>query len=280
MHELPRKIKKLVNRYKPIETEGLTLYPIKVENYEEYIISQRALGFAAQSLPVDYMSIPLLSAFYKMDYLDAVNSGRQSGLFASAILGLVLALRLNQDGEEVGEMLKIASFVVDRNDESKLLHIRFVPHGEKKEEIVITPIQYSRLRPIIAAQNGIEIPDELDNPELLQAERDLADIKAPNLNFKVENLIQSAAALTGTDEEEIYNWSVLKLSRCLSSYKRIIDYMVCGIGESQGTKWKGGNPQPHPWFDRAKEGSSALIPVGQFMGGAGLSAIENSGQEI
>ncbi len=276
MYELSNEMKKLVKCYRPINTEGLTLYPIKVENYEEYVVARQAIGFMNQALPVEYMSMPLLSALYKIDYDHAMNGEAPTGLFASAMLGIALALRLNQSGESLGETMKRMWVLTDAKDQTVLKGVACLIDGV--EEKVITPIQYARLRPIIAAQNGITIRDELDNPELVQAEADLAEHKAPKLNYDPGQLVNAAAALTGKDEEEIYEWPILKLVNRLGSFKRVIDYMVCGISEAQGTKWSGGNPTPHPWFEKIKEGSDALISMGSFMGGAGLQAMKDAGE--
>lgn len=50
------------------------------------------------------------------------------------------------------------------------------------------------------------------------------------------------------------------------------------IGESQGTKWKGGNPYPSPFFDRVREDSPALIAMDKFAGGKGLGGHAASGR--
>lgn len=275
INELSAQMRLDINRYKPIHTEGLVLYPIRVANYSEYMIARQAIGFMNQSLPIEYISMPLLSAFYRIDFEHALKGEPPTGLFASAMLGIALALRLNRDGESIDDTLQRIKVVADSRDQSRLLCI--ICTVNEVEEKTITPIQYASLRPIIAAQNGIIIRDEMDNPELVEAEADLAEANAPKLDYKIENLIHAAAALTGKDEEEIYEWPVLKLANRLSTFKRMMDYVVCGIGEAQGTKWKSGNPCPHPWFDKKKEESSALISMDGFMGGAGLQAMKEAG---
>lgn len=277
MNELPLNMQKLINCYKPIETDGFTLYPITVANYAEFMVARRAIGFVQQTLPIELMSMPLLSALYKIDFERALKEEEPSGLFASALLSIALALRLNQGDEEATDIFKRLTIIADPHDQSKLKSINFTLDGI--EEKSITPIQYARLRPIIAAQNGIKLASDLDNPELLQAEEDLADSNAPKLDYRTENLVYAAAALTGKDEEEIYGWAILKLTNRLSSFKRILDYVICGIGESQGTQWKGGNPHPHPWVDKITGMSAALMPMGDFMGGAGYQAMKDAGMD-
>lgn len=276
MNELSAKMQKCINCYKPIETEGLVLYPFKTANYTEYAIARQAIGFTHQTLPFEYLSMPLLSAFYKIDIDHVARGESATGLFSAALIGIALALRLNRSEDEDGmEMIKRITVLHDLNDRTKLKGVLFVVDGI--EEVVITPIQYERLRPIIAAQNGIEIRGVDENPELIEAEEKLAAAHAPKLNFDSAQLVHAAAALTGRTEEEIYEWPILKLMDRLNSFKKVIDYAICGIGESQGTKWKSGNPHPNPWLERIKGDTGALISMDGFMGGAGLQAMKDAG---
>lgn len=52
-----------------------------------------------------------------------------------------------------------------------------------------------------------------------------------------------------------------KLNSRREAVNRVLNFLICGIGESQGTKWKGGNPYPSPFFDRVREDSPALISM-------------------
>ena len=274
MTELPLHIQKKIGRYEPIEIDGLVLYPIEVSEYYEFLAARPAIEFMQQRLPVTLMSEPLLSAYFKIDS-GQVEGIQPMGLFPSAILALVLALRL-KSGQSIEERLNAIQIVVDPNDQTRLKHLRFVKDGE--EITVITPITFQTLRPIIAAQNGIELHSDLDNPELVDAENDLAS-KSANLDMKVENFITSAAMIAGVDESEVYKWAILKMHNRLDAAKRVLDYMICGIGESQGSKWKGGNPNPHPWFNRLKEDNKGLMPIESFAGGQGLKAIKDATQK-
>ena len=273
MSELPLNIKKSIGKYEPIETDGLTLYPVKVEEYYEFLSARHAIEFMQQRLPISLMSEPLLSAYFKLD-IGQEDAEQQDGLFASALLMLALALRL-KSGQSIEERLKAFQIVVDQNDPTRLKHVRFLKDGE--EMIVITPVLFQKIRPIIAAQNGIELHSDLDNPELVDAERDLME-KSANLEMSVEGFVSAAALVANVDEKEIYDWEILKLHNRLDSAKRVLDYMICGIGESQGTKWQGGNPNPNPWFAKKREGNIGLIPLEKFAGGQGMNAVSNATQ--
>ena len=277
MNELALDIKRAVGKYEPIEAEGLTLYPIKVENYYEFLMAKPSIDFMQQSLPIELMSIPLLDAYFRID-MGLVDGMEPNGMFSSALLCLSLALRLMPHGS-VEEKVRRFQVIPDNVTNPKALKgIKFVLNGE--EIHTITPIQFGRLRPIIAAQNGIELISETANPELIQAERDLQENKAPKLDMDIESLISATALIARVDEKEIYDWAILKMHNRLESAKRVIDYIVCGIGEAQGTKWKGGNPVPHPWFERTNEKKAGVIALESFANGQGLDAVQNQNQTI
>lgn len=266
-------IQKSIRKYEPIEIDGLTLYPITVDRYEEFLFARRSLDFLQQSLPVNLMSVPLLDAYYRMDIQAVENGEPGSGLFTAAIMLLGLALRLTPNGD-AEQILNSFQIVADRNDTSRLKCLRFTLNGEEIHQI--TPVQFTRLRPILAAQNGVELESTDANPELIEADHDLAVKNAPDLEMSVEAMVNAAALLTGKDEGEIMDWAILKLENRLSSAKKFFDYMICGIGAAQGTSWTGGNPSPHPWFERKKEKDGGLISVEKFANGQGLQAIRNA----
>lgn len=273
MTELPFEIVKAVNQYKEIEIDGITIYPIRVCEYAEFLTAKSAIEFLQQSLPVQLLSIPLLQAFFQMD-LEAIESGKQpEGHFARALLFLSLSLRLGE-GKSAGDRIKSFELLIDSEQPNKLKALRFdTPQGKRE----ITPVLFQRLRPILAAQNGIELLSDAANPELVQAELDIAEQNAPPLKISFENIIHGVAALSGSDEAQIYEWSIKKLQDRASSYKRIMDFMICGFGEMQGTTWKGGNPYPNPWFDKDRDSTAALMPLGDFAGGAGARAVQQAG---
>ena len=57
---------------------------------------------------------------------------------------------------------------------------------------------------------------------------------------------------------------LLKLKRRQEAIQRAADYLICGISEGGGTKWKGGNPVPHLFYDREREEAGAMTPLSQF----------------
>ena len=277
MNELPLKIKKAISRYQPVEVEGFTFYPITVEEYDNFLIASSAIDFMQQSLPVALLSVPLLTAYWQLDIENAENGTPVDGKFSRALLFLAMALRIMPDAEPI-ERVKAFQVEFDPKNHKKLISLRFRLNGT--EQCKITPVQFQRIRPILAAQNGIKLQSDTANPELVQAERDIAEQNNPNLDINLEDMICSVSALTGTTEDEIYGWPIKKLNQTVSALRRAMDYIICGVGATQGAKWKNGNPSPSPFFERTKEKSSALIAAEQFANGGGARAISNPGKQV
>ena len=274
MNDIPLKYKEKVDTYQPIDFEGITLYPIKVRSYALFQDARPAIEFLQQSLPVRYLSMPLISAYFAMD-VENLNAGKPTdGLFARTLVFLILSLRL-YEGMELGESLsEIAKgILVDSKDPSKLKEIWFVQDGEEKH---ITPVQFHRMRPVLAAQNGIELESTDVNPELAEAERDIAEQSGPELDHDLASLISSVAAFSGVEEAELYDWPIIKLFRRKDSYERVLSYLVCGIATAQGAKFKGGNPVPSPFFARKDKDGGALIDMAAFTKGNKVSVSDTA----
>lgn len=275
--ELPFHIQEAIHNYEPIETEGLRLYPIRVKEYQQFTMARSAIEVLQTSFPVAYLSMPLLQAYYQMDLIEPTVSGSEpTGLFGRAILLLSLALRLGEGKKAEERILRFAP-VVNPSDPRRLKSVRAV--GNDGGAIDVTPVQFQRLRPIIAAQNGVELESDNADPDLVKAERDLAEMKGVNLDVSVWQMKSSVAALTGADEAEMGEWALRKLTDRADSLKRAIDYVVCGIGGSFGGWGKGGNPVPHPFYEKIKTGFSAVIPLEDYANGAGARAAQNPGQK-
>lgn len=271
MSDIPTKYLRQIRRYEPVDTEGIRLYPILVDEYEEYQAARPAIEFMHQSLPRVMLNMPILQAYYMLDSQSITDEQIPTGLMERAVLFLSLALRIGQ-GLPVEKRINLFRPKVDAHT-GKLKALLFTPDGEEICEI--TPAAFQRMRPILAAQNGITIPEADANPELVRAEEERNRQNTPELEANAEELISTVAALSGIDETEIYGWPIAKLLNRQRALNRVLDYLICGIGEAQGTKWKKGNPVPSPFFDRKKEGSAAKIPLAEFAGGAAVNAVRN-----
>lgn len=258
MNDLPLSIHKSIQKYEPVTYEGLTLYPILVKNFDYLTIGRPALEVLHQSLPVRLMKMPLLSALYCLDH-EAVMSGKTPvGLFPRALLVLALSLRLGEGLDPEGRV-GLISAKVDRSDPARLLGLQFTDNDGK--EHFIKPPQYRELRQIIAAQNGVHLESDEANPQIVQALKNAASGNI-QLDASVDALISAVAALSGTEEADIDEWPILKLTKRSETYRRILEYIVCGVQEGGGATWKNGNPVPHPFFEKLDNGSGLFTPLG------------------
>lgn len=258
MNELSLQIKRKIARYEAVEIYNLTLYPVRVYEYEYFLMSKVALEVLHQSLKLEYMRMPYLSALYAMDYEARMSGQPMTGLFSCALIGLALSLRLGE-GLSLAERVGLFRIIPDRENPARLVGLQF--EGKDGEVKTIEPSMYKDLRQIIAAQNGVKLESDEANPDIVQAKKDMAVGSGADLDFSVEALISFAAAMSGADEEEIDQWPVLKLTRRTESFQTVLAYLVCGIGEASGSTWKGGNPVPHPIFKRLNNGSGFAAPM-------------------
>lgn len=275
MNGLSPEIERQINRYRPVIFEGLTLYPVTVEHYEIFTYCTPALGFMQQRLPAAMLAKPLISVFFEMELAEA-HTNKPSGengepedkpgnLFTRSIIALVLALRLGE-GQPMQERLKRVLPTFDRKTGKKLQSLILITDGG--EPIEISPVKFGRLRPVIAAQNGIEIPPLDANPELVEADRAVRMMNAPKLEMVLEDKVSFVALASGADEDEIYDWPILKFNRRSISAERVLSYLIFGIGENSGmVKYKNGNPCPSPYF-RRKQQSLGMVALSEFRRGA------------
>lgn len=267
MNELPTRYKKQIRKFLPIETEGITLYPVTVEYWEEFRACVPALEFMRKSLPVVLMQMPLLNALAQIELVNNYNlsEGKETGVrftfFSDTLYALCLALRLGLGMERDKVLAERVSVISDRLHPENIERIFFTT--DDKDFISITPRQYERLRPILAAQNGVTIPSDDENPELVYADRVLRAQKTPKLEEDFAKMVSWCAVFSHAEEEEIYNWPILKfLNRCEVS-QRSLDYVIFGVGAASGfAKYEGGPPVPSPFYAKKESAADRLLTGG------------------
>ena len=274
--EIPASILAKIHRYAPVDIDGVTLYPITVGEYEAFSQARLAIEFVQQSLPVAYVSMPLLQAFYAIDIKVLVeNANLPSGYLSRAMQFLALALRIAPN-EPMEQRVRRFKIVTSANDYTRLVSLSYVKDGEERYDI--TPVKFQRWLPILAAQNGLTLPSATDNPELLKTEEVILSKHGADLDMSLEAIVSSVALFSNIDDEKIYDWPILKLTSRRKALQRALDYIICGVGEAQGATWKKGNPVPSPFFPRKKSGSVAAIPMSDFAGGAAQDAVNKATQ--
>ena len=250
----------LVLEGKPIEWNGLVLFPILMKDYQKFLVAQSGLTTQQQTLPGKYVVLRYLEALYALDYDVRASGGPGGGLFSRVLLFLSLSLRLEAEKGEDGQEYLPIGIQTAAESPRKLTALK-VRQGEARADI--TPQNFGQLREILAAQNEIELPDETLNAELVQAERDLAAKSSFNLVPDSEALIYSVSVKTGTPVEDIFQWTVRRFILTERAIDRTTGHLVAALSEAAGAKYKSGNPWPSWKYDREKQ-SGALVSLAEL----------------
>ena len=180
-------------------------------------------------------------------------------------LFLALALRYRPELKDEDRVADLTEHIFTSAEDPTVL--KGIDIRQNGTTHTITPVLFQRMRPILAAQNGIVLESDDANPELVEAERDIAEQTAPELDYDLGSLVSSLAALTGTEESDVYNWPVLKFTRRQEALERVFSFLVYGVASASGAKFKGGNPVPSPFFARKERDSGTLIDMAAFTRG-------------
>ena len=258
----------------PIEALGLQFYPITMADYEEFLECKNALAIRLTSLAkmnIEYLSMPFLSALWAMEIDSMKATGKAIGMFERVIRLLYLSLRLKYDSE------KVFNHIYCKGETRNLSHIEV---KQDDDNIVkISPTDFTvAIRPLIAEINGIELPDESFNPELVEEEYNLAQENEGKLKFDIDTLIASVANASRLREREIDEWTVTEFERRRQAIERDKQYMLYTQAEMSGmVKFNKGNPCPSWCLDKQDGLSPALKTAEELKGNfAALGDIEET----
>lgn len=248
----------------PIQLEGLTLYPIKMREYRQFHNNKAVLLIRQGSLPVAYAVMNYLQALFAMDF-DAYEEAKTPLGFMSSLLRILsLSLRFPVD-----VLAKSARYETDQNDPRILKCIHF----QVGEHIVhLTPSLFDTVRAIIAAQNGLELPDETENTDLVESEMDIAAKNASDVEFNIRTLIASVARDQRCRREELLDYTIREFDELKDAIERDKLFMLYRTAELAGTvKFENGIPVPS-WCYERKSKANSLISMSKFMAGPGSVA--------
>lgn len=236
----------------------LTFYPITMTNYEEFLGLKNVLALRQSSLAAKYLMLSYFSALWAVDYDSVVATGKPIGLFERFIRLLYLCLRLGYKTDEIFKTL-----IFDHDDPEKLTFIAITTEDGKTVRLTPQDISFV-IRPLIAEQNGVELPDESFNPDLVATEEIMNKDNAVKLEYDTDTLISSVAYLSGINESEINNWTVLQFERRREAIERDKFFTLYKAAELGGmVKFPQGNPYQSWCFD-TKRTSSAVIALSDF----------------
>lgn len=246
-------------RGEPIEKYGLKLWGISMGRYEEWARCKKVWFTRQSTFPVFCISMTFLEALYTLDINAIENAGEPVGYIGMILYGLGMALRLNSDCVDVGDIF------LSIDEKSKKLKSIVIKQEGGKESIEITPRQFNEIREIVAWMQGDAVPDESENDELLETALDLSERNTPPMNYDLLDMEASVALAYGIRIRELFDWTILEFERARRAIDRSKKHLICGIGATNGCKWEdGGNPYPSWCFDRKITESSALIAQSKF----------------
>lgn len=244
---------------KPIEACGLTFYPITMANYEDFVACKDAWTLRLGTLPVKFQTKDFLSAIFALEQ-DANRSEATLGLFQRVLKMLHLSLRIGCDIS----MQNLQIYTRTQHSEVVLSHLVINQDGKI---VKIVPRDFSFvIRPLIAEQNGLELPNEQDNIELVRDAELKKALQSSNIKLKenTDDLIASVAYLSGITESDINSWTVREFGNRIRAIERDKRYMMCGQAEMSGmVSFKNGNPAPSWCFDILDE-TLGTVPVAQL----------------
>lgn len=230
----------------PIPLLGLTFYPILMSHYEEFLSCKDSLTVRLSTLPVKYMTKDYFSALYSMELDSIMKEGKGVGMFGRALKLFFLSLRIEENKLDLSKVIQCET----QNGEIVITKINVT---QNNTPVSITPFEFSvQVRPLIAQLNGLQLPDESENPDLVIANEQKKALNASDqkLNVTIEDLVSSVAFQSRCRESEIWGWTV----REFESRKKAIDrdkrFMMYGQAELSGmVKFKKGNPAPSWCYD-------------------------------
>ncbi len=248
-----------IRRGEPIRECGVDLYPITMDHYEDFIQCKDALTLRLSSLPVRYVSLDYLSAIFAME-LDAIRAGTSgpgSGGFFYRLMHLFgLSLRIEMSAEVLNDCIFYRSSL-DGKISIEYMELTQTDADGNSHTAKITPFQFSTtLRPLIAAQNQIELPDESENADLVEAYEKKKEIQARGVALKtdLDDLVSSVAFHSGVSDAEIMDWNVRDFENRRRAIERDKNYMLFKQAEMSGmVSFKNGNPYPSWCFDSAND---------------------------
>lgn len=257
---LSPKIRTAIRRGAPVFSCGVALYPILMKDYEEFLQLRNSICLRMRTLPVKYMMRNYLSALFSLEIDTIKESGHGVGLFQSFLRFLQLSLRIEaENAKETFE--KMVRYKVN----GKEIELDCIVVDQEGQKVRLNPKDISmQIRPILAYMNGVELPDENENPELVLAneqKRAFDQRKQKPLNTDVNDLIASVAYLSHCSERDLLTWTVREFEARRRAIDRDKRYTLYGQAEMSGMiTFKEGNPAPSWCYDAIDEsfGTTAL----------------------
>lgn len=276
---MPRERRLRIRRGEPIRECGLDWFPVTMDHYEDFIQCRDALSLRLSSLPVRYMGMDYLSAVFALELAAIKNPdapGRGGGLFFRLMRLVGLSLRIEMTSKRINESIY---YRVSGRDDIAIDSMTFEQTGADGETLTakITPFQFSsQIRPLLAAQNQIELPDEADNSDLIADYDKKRKIESRGISLKtdLDDLVSAVAYKSGVADAEIMKWNVRDFENRRRAIERDTKYRLYAGAELGGmVSFKHGNPYPSWCFDAADDtlGTLEFTELSKTLQGAGAA---------
>lgn len=248
--------------FSPIDFAGLTFYPLQVKHFALYQNAKAAMELMLGSLPVRFVKLSWIQALEALDS-EAKENNVETGYFGSFLLLLATALRLDVGKDQNALML-------GRNDDGRLGAVVVKQQG-KEAPVALTDKHFTKVREILAAQNGYTIPDENWNPELVRAQAYLREqSSSAGTGGSLEDAVCALAAATGRRSAEIWDWPLREYTQMQNAVDRRLRFVICGMAELSGQiKFTKGNPYPTWLWERKGELPHGFTSIKELDDGAG-----------
>ena len=240
-------------QYEPIELNGLVYYPITVADYSKWQAVKPVLCLRQGTLPAAYACMTYLQCVWALSYNAKTTTDEVAGIWNSLGMVLFLSLRLS-DKDKI-------QAVGNAESPQTLTAIRIVK-DEKEHDI--SPMEFNIVRKLIADQNGAELPDEADNPDLIEAAEDARNANETKVKYDIGDFMTSFASAKGIRRADLFLWPIKEFDDEMRALKRRYGYFLSSIAEAQGARFEKGNPYPTWLFDKAKDEFAGLISLEQL----------------
>lgn len=252
----------------PIEVGGFIIYPILMSEYRMFMAAKNVLLIRQGSLPAKYAVMRYLSALYAMDRDAAADGLPVPRLIGGVLMMLSLAMRFPADA-----LLRQTTIITSERDDGELVSLD-MQLGDRL--LRLTPEVFDRLRPLIAAQNGLELPDESENADLVESENDIAASGEVPVSFDARTEIMSVARDQRKRYSEMLSYTIREYTDLKAAIDRDKMFTIYRTAECSGqVKFTHGNPVPSWCYDR-KDKANSMIAMKDFMAGPGSIAAQHS----
>ncbi len=259
-----REIRSKIRMGEAVNIFGLTFYPITMLHYDEFLLCRDSLTVRMSSLPSKYISYNYLNAIWIME-TDAVKySGIKLGIFERLIKFLSLSL---QTDINIGDLLSENITFKKKHDIYLIESFQITQNGKK---VIISSSDFSwQIRPLLALQNGLILPKETENADIIRAEQIKKSLNTAEngIIYDIENHVSSVAYNSNMREKEIWNLTVREFNSMDRAIERDKRYMIFAQAELSGmVTFKKGNPFPSWRFETAEDcpGARSISEIGKI----------------